>query len=393
MDEPWVSIIGLNEDSVDGLTPASRAALDAAETIIGGARHLELVGAGSRGVPWPIPFSIKPVLARRGQSIAVLASGDPFWHGAGGSLMAALKPTEWRSYPLPSTFQLAANMLGWRMEEITCHGLHAAPFERLRGMLSPNGQMICTMRDGAAPAELAGWLTAQGCGEAQIWVMEALGGPRAQVRECTASGFDLKDVTTPVAVAIALPDDAGLSQRSGLPDTLFVHDGQITKAPIRALTLQALAPRRGELLWDIGAGSGSISVEWCLAGGKSIAFEVRPDRAGNIRSNAEAFGVEHLLSVVEGDSAESIKEQVLPHAVFIGGGGNPALLETLFERLPAGTRVVANGVTLETESLLVHVQQQKGGTLTRLEISHAEPLGRMRGWTATRPVVQWSVVL
>lgn len=393
MGDPWLSIVGINENSAEGLPPASCAAIDAADIVFGGPRHLALAGVAGKGQAWPVPFSTAPVLACRGQKVVVLASGDPFWHGAGGSLVRDLERGEWRAYPAPSTFTLAAAALGWRMEEITCHGLHAAPLARLRGVLSPYGRMICLMRDGDAPAELAAWLCSMNAGAAMLTVMERLGGLKERLREVTAEGFDLADINTPVAVAVSLPSDVGLPRASGLPDDSFAHDGQITKRPIRALTLSALAPRRGALLWDIGAGSGSISVEWCLAGGRAIAFEQHNTRTANIERNIEDFGLSHLMQVIEGHSLDHLVTQALPDAVFVGGGANIALLETLYELLPAQTRLVVNGVTLETEALLAQAHATKGGSLMRFEVSEAMPLGPMRGWSAARPIVQWSVVL
>lgn len=393
MGDPWLSIIGLNEDSFDGLPPASRAAIAAADTVFGGPRHLELAQIGARGQPWPVPFSTDPVLALRGQRVAVLASGDPFWHGAGGSLVHDLARGEWRAYPAPSTFTLAASALGWRMEEITCHGLHAAPLARLREGLAPHARMICLMRDGDAPAELAAWLCAQGAGKASLTVMERLGGPHERVRDVTADGFDLSDIVAPVAVAVRLPADVGLSRASGLPDDSFAHDGQITKQPVRALTLSALGPRAGELLWDIGAGSGSIAVEWCLAGGRAIAFEQNAVRVSNIMRNIEDFGLGHKMRAIEGKAAAQMLRQPLPDAVFVGGGARKHLLETLYELLRPGTRLVVNGVTLETEALLAKAHAEKGGTLMRVDIAQATPLGTMRGWSASRPIVQWRVTL
>ncbi|MEO0379966.1 MAG: precorrin-6Y C5,15-methyltransferase (decarboxylating) subunit CbiT, partial [Pseudomonadota bacterium] len=208
-----------------------------------------------------------------------------------------------------------------------------------------------------------------------------------------AGDFDLEDVAAPVAVAVALPNGVGLSRASGLPDDSFVHDGQITKRPVRALTLSALAPRPGEYLWDIGAGSGSISVEWCLAGGCATAFEIKPTRAAHIAQNIEAFGLGHRMSVVEGPSAEMVLTAAVPDAVFVGGGGTPALFEQLVGLLPEGTRLVANGVTLETEALLAQLHRDKGGELMRIELAKAQPLGTMRGWQPARPIVQWSVTL
>lgn len=393
MGDPWLSIIGLNEDSLDGLPPASRAALDAADIVFGGPRHLDLVDAGARGKAWPVPFSTAPVLSLRGQKVAVLASGDPFWHGAGGSLVRELERGEWRAYPAPSTFTLAASVLGWRMEEITCHGLHAAPLARLRSVLAPHGRMICLMRDADAPAELAAWLCDQAAGDAVLTVMERLGGPHQRVRDVRAAAFDLLDIVVPVAVAVALPAGVGLSRASGLPDDSFAHDGQITKQPVRALTLSALAPRAGELLWDMGAGSGSVSVEWCLAGGRAIAFEQHAARIANITRNIEEFGLSHRMTALHGNAAEQMMSQPLPDAVFIGGGAKQALLETLYTLLPVGTRLVINGVTLETEALLTQAHADKGGTLMRFDVAQATPLGPLRGWTAARPIVQWSARL
>lgn len=393
MSDPWLSIIGIGEDGLNGLTNASRAALDRAEVIFGGPRHLELAQAGGRGRPWPVPFSVAPVLACRGQKVAVLASGDPFWHGAGGALAAHLAPGEWQAFPAPSTFSLAAARLGWRLEETLCLGLHAAPFERLVPLLAPGERAICLLRDGAAAGALAGWLTARGFGPSALTVLEALGGPRERLRHARAESFDLAEVSAPVAVAIEAQGAPGLPRASGLPDDLFAHDGQITKRPVRALTLSALAPRPGQLLWDIGAGSGSISVEWSLLapGTRALAVEPRPDRAANIRTNASDFGLDHRIEVIEGTAPGVLNGLHAPDAVFLGGGASEAVLTALWETLPQGTRLVANAVTLETEALLTQWQAAQGGSLLRIELAEAATLGRMRGWDRARPVVQWSV--
>jgi precorrin-6B C5,15-methyltransferase / cobalt-precorrin-6B C5,C15-methyltransferase len=390
MSNPWVSIIGLGEDGLNGLTPAAREALDGADLIFGGPRHLALVAAGARGREWPVPFSLAPLLAAKPQRVALLASGDPFWFGAGGSLSAHLQPADWQAFPAPSTFSLAASRLGWRLEEITCHGLHAAPFTRLRPVMHKGARALCLLRDAAAPAELAQWLTSQGF-TANLTLLEALGGPNERLRQTTAAAFDLADIPSLCAMAVEVTAGQGLSRASGLPDDLFASDGQITKRPIRALTLSALAPRAGETLWDIGAGSGSISVEWCLAGGSATAFELREDRATNIRANAAHFGIEHRLRLITGDAAQNLEAQPRPDAVFLGGGGSAMLIEYLWAILPQGTRLVANGVTLETEALLADSHAKFGGSLLRIDLAQAAPLGRMRGWQAARPVVQWSV--
>jgi precorrin-6Y C5,15-methyltransferase (decarboxylating) len=389
---PWLTIIGIGEDGLAGLSEASRKALAQAETVFGGERHLQLAGAAGRGKRWPVPFDATCVLTRRGRPTVVLASGDPFWHGAGGSLAAHLSPDEWIAHPSPSTFSLAASRLGWTLESTICIGLHAAPFERLVPLLSRGARIICLLRDAGAASALAQWLTARGWGTSRLWTLSAVGGPRECIAETSANSFRADSAENLLAVAIEADGGDGLSRASGLPDDLFRHDGQITKRPIRALALSVLAPRPGERLWDIGAGSGSISVEWALAGGTSIAIEAREDRAANIRANAEAFGLAHKVNVITGTAPAALSSLEKPDAVFIGGGLDTAMLDAIWKLIPAGTRVVAHSVTLETESMLAELQQKHGGDLMRIEISHAVPLGRYRSWEGARAIVQWSMV-
>jgi precorrin-6B C5,15-methyltransferase / cobalt-precorrin-6B C5,C15-methyltransferase len=390
--EPWLTIIGIGEDGLAGLSEASRNALARAETVFGGERHLKLARVDGRGKPWPVPFDSACVLSRRGRPTAVLASGDPFWHGAGGGLAAQLAPDEWVAHPSPSTFSLAAARLGWPLESTICIALHAAPFERLVPLLSRGAHIVCLVRDAKAAGDLASWLTARGFGPSRLWTLSALGGPRESVNEGRAENFAAGDAVSPLALAIEADGAAGLPRASGLPEDLFQQDGQITKRPIRALALSALAPRPGERLWDIGAGSGSISIEWALAGGSAITIEAREDRLANIRANAEAFGLTHKINLIRGSAPAALASLDKPDAIFIGGGLDEAMFEAVWQLLPDGRRLVAHGVTLETEALLSELQRRHGGELMRIDISHAAPLGRYRSWEASRPVVQWSVV-
>jgi precorrin-6B C5,15-methyltransferase / cobalt-precorrin-6B C5,C15-methyltransferase len=390
--DPWLTIIGIGEDGLAGLSEASRKALAQAEIVFGGDRHLRLADVGGRGRSWSVSFDVAPVLARRGRPTVVLASGDPFWHGAGGSLAVHLEAGEWIAHPAPSTFSLAASRLGWRLEDVICLGLHAAPFERLVPHLARGVRIICLLRDGKAAAEFARWLTARGWGASRLWMLSALGGPRERIEESRADRFGSYEVLSPVAIALEAEGGAGLPRASGLDDNLFVHDGQITKRPMRALALSALSPRPGETLWDVGAGSGSISVEWALAGGRALAIEAREDRAANIRANAAAFGLSHRILVVVGSAPAALSGLDKPDAVFIGGGLGAAMFEGLYPLLGKGARIVAHAVTLETDAFLSELQQKRGGELMRIELSHAAPLGRYRSWQAVRPVVQWSAV-
>lgn len=388
-----MTLIGLGEDGLGGLTDASRKALAEAEVIFGGPRHLALCDAGARGREWPLPFSVEPVLEHRGRAVVVLASGDPFWHGVGGTLAQVLDPSEWRGFPAPSCMTLAAARLGWRLEEVTTMGLHAAPFEVLLPHLAEGARLICTLRDGAAPAALADYLTAQGFGTSRLTVMEALGGPREISREADAATFDLDDIAAPVVVAIAVSGGAGISHAPGRDAALFAHDSQITKSPMRALTLAALAPRARELLWDVGAGSGSVSVEWCLAApeARSIAIEPRESRCENIIENARRFGLAGRMRCVHGTAPDALADLPLPAAVFLGGGASEDVLQAIWHRITPGTRLVANAVALETQALLIRWHGMHGGQLLRIDLAQAAPLGTMQGWQPSRPQLQWSV--
>ncbi|RZF65958.1 precorrin-6y C5,15-methyltransferase (decarboxylating) subunit CbiE [Sphingomonas populi] len=395
---PWLTIVGIGEDGPAGLSAASREAIARADWVTGAARHLALLpDLPADAVPWPAPFAdgIAPLLARHGSNVVMLVSGDPFWFGAGSVVTRHLAPDEWVAHPAPSTFALAAARLGWAIEETTCLGLHAAPFERLRPHLSQGARAIVLVRDGAAVAGLARYLAACGLGASDLWVLEALGGPRERIRRTQAAACDFADILHPVAVALEVAGTgAVLPAASGRPDDWFAHDGQITKRPIRALTLSALAPRPGEMLWDIGTGSGSVAIEWLLAhpATQALAFEADATRAARARDNAAALGVDRL-HVIEGRAPDVLGGQRLPNAVFVGGGLSDALLEWLRTTLPHGTRLVANAVTLESEALLARWHGDMGGELMRIELADAAPIGTRRGWRSQYPIVQWSVTL
>ncbi len=364
---------------------------------MGPPRHLSLLPdlPGQR-VDWPVPFAdgLDLLAEFSGRKVAVLASGDPFWFGAGSVIARRFARSEWRALPGPSVFSLAAAHLGWPLEKTLCLGHHAAPLTRLRRHLARGVRIIVTLRDGAALSELGRYLSGLGFGASTLWVMEALGGPREAVTQSQADAVT-GAFTHPVAVALQIDGDgAALPRASGLADGFFDSDGVMTKRPVRALTLSALAPKPFEVLWDIGGGSGSIGIEWLLSHPttEAVAIETRADRIGLITANAAALGVDRLR-VVEGKAPEALADLPIPDAVFIGGGLSVALLDWLYAHVPAGTQLVANAVTLESEAVLIAAHRTRGGSLLRIDLSEAAPLGPRTGWKAAYPVVQWSVVL
>lgn len=396
-DTPWLTVIGLGEDGPDELCSASRNALEQASCVMGSERHLSLLSdAKAEQIVWPAPFSvgIEQLMTRRGQPTVVLASGDPFWFGAGTTLAKRLTRGEWCAFPGRSTFSLAAARLGWPLEHTLCLGLHAAPLTRLRPHLAPKRRIITTLRDGDAVAALGRYLQSCGFGASPCTVLEAIGGPRERVTEARAEALMDHGFAHPVCVGVEVSGEGdALPLTSGRADDWFEHDGQITKRPVRALTLAALAPRPFEHLWDIGGGSGSIGIEWLLSDPslQATAIEPRTDRVERIRANATKLGVDRL-KVLHGAAPGALPGLPTPDAVFVGGGLSPDLLSYL-ESLATGTRLVVNAVTLETEVLLTQAHARLGGELTRIEISDVAPIGPKRGWRAAYPITQWTHVL
>lgn len=376
-----------------GLPPLSRGLIEGAEIVFGGRRHLELAAGLIRGEarPWPSPFDVSGVLAERGRRVVVLASGDPMLHGVGATLLRRMPPQEALVVPAPSAFSVAAARLGWPLEGIVALSLHGRPVELLRPHLHPGARILALTSDADGPAAIAALLRA-GFSRTRITILEALGGGRERIRATTAADFALTDIAPLNLVAlevVAAPDARILARAPGLPDAYFEHDGQLTKREIRAVTLSALAPCRGALLWDIGAGAGSIGIEWMLADPsmRAIAIEACADRAARIRRNALALGVPGL-SIVEGEAPTVLDGLEPPDAIFLGGGAGDALDAALAALKPGG-RFVANAVTLETEALLLARHATRGGEMIRLAVSRAEPVGGLTGWRAAMPVTQW----
>lgn len=399
--DKWLTVVGIGEDGVAGLGDEAKRAILAATHVFGGKRHLALATGLINGEAhaWPTPFDneMLDVTALRGQKVCVLASGDPFLHGVGVTLSRQVRSGEMRVLPAPSAFSLAASRLGWALQDIETISLHGHAIELIRPLLQPGARILALTSDAEAPAAIAKLLSDSGFGSSKLTVLEALGGPSERIRATNAMAFDLQKINplNVLALEIESTSEARIFPLArGLADDLFEHDGQITKREIRAMTLSALAPRRGELLWDIGAGSGSISIEWmlCHPSLRAIAIEANAERAARIDRNAMACGVPGL-AIVHGTAPVALADLPAPDAIFIGGGGSElGVFDAAIAALRPRGRLVANAVTLEMEALLLAKHAALGGDLIRLQVSRAAPVGSMTGWRPAMPVTQWSWV-
>lgn len=400
--QPWLTIVGLGEDGLAGLGEEAKQAIAAARLVFGGTRHLALAAPLITGesCPWSSPFetAIDVVVAMAGMPVVVLASGDPFFFGVGVTLSRRIDPAQMRVLPAPSAFSLAAARLGWALQDTVCLSLHGRPLDLIRPHLHGGTRILALTSDGDGPAAVAELLRDAGFGASTFTVLEAMGGPQERVSLHTADGFDLVDCHSLNVCAITVV--AGRQARvlalsPGLADDLFEHDGQITKREVRALTLSALSPRRGEWLWDIGAGAGSVAIEWMLADPslRAVAIEAHSERAERIGRNARAFGVPDLrvVAVSVPQALADLSKAPRPHAIFVGGGGSePGVMDAALAALRPGGRLVANAVTTEMEAVLLAAHAAHGGSLTRIDVARASPVGTMTGWRPAMPVTQWS---
>jgi precorrin-6B C5,15-methyltransferase / cobalt-precorrin-6B C5,C15-methyltransferase len=398
MSGRWLSIIGIGEDGRAGLSPAASALIDRAELVVGGRRHLDLVGeTPGEKMEWakPLEATATTILARRGTPVAVLVSGDPFWFGAGATLARSIPLEDMQVVPSPSSFSIAASRLGWPLQDVTTLGLNMKGLTPLiRRHLHHGRRILALALNGDTAREVAALLTSTGFGESLIVVMEALGGPRERIRNVRARDFDFAEVDPLNIIGVDVVAGAGaapIPYTAGLPDTYFENDGQLTKREIRAVTMSSLQPGAGQLLWDVGAGSGSIGIEWLLAHPANTAIGIERDakRAARAVRNAVALGVPHL-DIREGAAPDALSGLAQPDAIFIGcGTSDGRVIETCWNALKPGGRIVVNAVTIESELAQLAAYHEHGGSLTRLSVERAEPVGRLTAWRPAMPVLQW----
>ena len=399
-DKParWLSIVGMGDDGRAGLSQTALTLIDRAALVIGGRRHLDLLGP-SRGEQrvWPVPLeAIMPdIIAHKGKPVCVLASGDPFWFGVGVTLTRHIPIAEMLVIPAPSSLSLAASRLGWALQSAVTLGLNLPDTSPLIARHLHQGQRILALAlDGTTPQQVANLLTLHGFGASRLWVLEALGGPRETIRETTAQTFSLATVNPLNIIAVEVeagPKARPIAFSAGLPDTYFDHDGQITKREIRAVTLSSLAPAPGHLLWDVGLGCGSVAIEWLLSNDqtRAIGFERDDARALRAVNNAIALGVPHL-QIKRGATPAMFDGIEKPDAIFIGGGATaPGLFDACWSALKPGGCLVINAVTLETEALVLSAFAQHGGSLIRIAIDRAVTIGGKHGWRPAMPITHW----
>lgn len=398
---PWLSVVGVGEDGLAGLSSTARALIEGAELLVGGERHQAMVAATNASrLTWAegIDATTERLSGWRGRSVVVLASGDPMWFGIGATLARRFAPAEMRVLPVAGAFSLAAAAMGWALAEVEAISVHGRPLASLNRHVRPDARLLVLSRDGDTPAEAAALLRDRGYGGSEITVLEHLGGPRQRRVDGIAGRWDAPRAADLNTLAVVCRPDPGarvVPLAPGIADDLFVHDGQLTKREVRALTVSALAPLPGQVLWDVGAGAGSVGIEWLRlvppvvpAGGapaRAVAIERDAGRCAAIAQNATALGVPEL-EVVQGDAPEALEGLPVPDRVFVGGGlTRPGLMEACWQALARGGRLVANAVSLEGLSRLTAFGADADGELTRLAVARADKVG---GFTSFRPLLE-----
>ena len=394
----WLHIVGIGEDGLDGLVPAARAVVEAAEVIIGGERHHQLVGrVSAERLKWPNPFDalIAQLQALSGKRVVVLATGDPLWFSVGARIGRSIDPSEITYYPQISAFQLASVRMGWSMADVETLTVHGRPVEQIIAFIQPNQRLLILTTGYKTPGQIAKFLADRGFGASKMTVLAAMGGENELRFDGIAATWDheVPAFNTLAVDCIAAPDAALLPRVPGLPDELFEHDGTMTKRETRAVTIAKLMPMRGALLWDVGTGCGSVAVEWMRAAryAQAIGIEPRADRRAMAAQNALALGTPKL-ELVAGIAPAVLEGLAAPDAIFVGGGLTDGVFDVAWSALKPLGRFVSNAVTLESEIILMELHKKYGGELVRLAVTRAEPVGAYRGWRPFMPVTQWSLI-
>lgn len=398
MTKPWLHIVGIGEDGLDGLSPAARAVVEAAEVLIGGGRHHERSSTiTAERISWPSPFDdlIDQLTARRGQRVVVLATGDPLWYSVGAKIGRKIPAGEITYHPYVSAFQLASARMGWSMADLETLTVHGRPVAQMIAYIQPDQRLLILTTGAETPAQIAAFLTERGYGKSRLTVLAAMGGPDEARFEGVAESWTetVPEFNTMAVECVAAADAALLPRVPGLADDLFISDGTMTKRELRATTVAKLMPMRGALLWDVGVGCGSVAIEWMRSArySRAIGIEPRADRRMMAAQNAQALGAPKL-ELIDGKVPEALHGLDAPDAIFIGGGLSVETFDTCWQALRPLGRIVVNAVTLESEAILLALHKERGGDLVKITVDRAEALGNLTSWKPLRPVTQWSMV-
>lgn len=391
---PWLTIVGIGEDGMAGLGTDALAAVEAAEVLVGGERHLAKVPDGAaEKIGWGKDFDhgVEAIRAFEGRRVVVLASGDPMHYGAGATLARRFGIEALNIIPAPGAFALAAARMGWSLPDVACITVHGRALERVNLHLAPGARLLILSWNGRTPSELATLLCAKGYGDSVLTVLEHMGGADENRRAGMAAdwpGTQVAALNTIAVECVAGPDAVRWSRAPGLPEAAFKHDNMITKREVRAATLALLGPLPGETLWDIGAGSGTVAIEWLRVEPRAhaVAIERDPARLGYIAENARDLGVPEL-KIVDGKAPAAFDQiEGEPDAVFVGGGvSDNSVLEAAWARLKPGGRLVANAVTLDAQHALLAFRQAHGGEMARIAVARSGAVGRLSG---LRPLME-----
>ncbi len=398
MSAPWLHIVGIGEDGLDGLTPATRAVVEAAEVLLGAERHHDLaLNPQAERIAWPSPFDamIETIRGLQGRRAVVLVTGDPLWFSVGARIGRAIDPSEIIYHPQLSAFQLAAARMGWSLPDVETLTVHGRPVEQMIAFIQPDARLLVLTTGAQTPAQIAAFLADRGYGKSKLTVLAAMGGQDEARFDGIAESWDhvVPAFNTLAVECVAAPNAALQPRVPGLADALFQSDGTMTKQEVRAATVAKLMPMRGALLWDIGCGSGSVAIEWMRAAryARAIGIEPRADRRAMAAANAAALGTPKL-EILEGSAPDALVGLEAPDAIFIGGGMSEPTFLAAWEALRPLGRLVANAVTLESEAQLTTLFAEYGGDLVKLQVHRAEPVGGLTGWRPAMPVTQWSLV-
>lgn len=398
MSGVWLHVVGIGEDGLAGLAPATRAVVEAAEVIVGGDRHHDLSGSvTAERIAWPSPFDamIETLIGLKGRRAVVLVTGDPLWFSVGARIGRAIDPAEIVYHPQLSAFQLAAARMGWSLADVETLTVHGRPVEQMIAFIQPDQRLLILTTGADTPGQIARFLTERGFGRSPMTVLAAMGGERERRFDGLAGSWahQVPAFNTLAVECRAAPEAALLPRVPGLDDDLFRHDGTMTKREVRAVTVAKLMPMRGALLWDVGTGCGSVAIEWMRAAryARAVGIEPRADRRGMAAENALALGTPRL-ELIEGEAPGVLAGLEAPDAIFIGGGLSAEVFGACWSALRPLGRLVANAVTLESEAQLADLHAVHGGELALLSVARADAVGRYRGWRAAMPVTQWSLV-